>query len=164
MEIHLTELTHHKVYKVFGLGEFRKRVNSNRKHGTKLSPSELKSVIESYYDKIRDAIIFDNYDYKIPRTGYIELRKEKADYKIGLKGYVVGSSIDRAVSKTKGFRVLHENNHTNEYIYKFSIRRRMRLKNVNRFRFKAERYLMNRYLAKILKNKSKYGVVDAPLS
>ena len=148
---------------VYGINDMRTYVNKNRKYGTKLSRIDFDKIITLYNKEIIDAIIFDNYIYKIPRLCRIGLTKSKFKIEPGKKFRVIGLAVDRNESRKNGYRILHENDHTNGFVFKVRFRAMVAKNAKHLYKFRAERYHVNRYLAKILKNKDKYGVVEAPI-
>ena len=146
---------------MIGMDDIRRRYNKGRKRGTAWSKKDFNDVIKLYYQKTKDAIIFDNYEYKIPYVGSILLVKVKPEIKV-VDGKVVGLSIDYQATRKYGKKTYHENEHTDGFIFKI-IWSKMNLTNITAYRFVPANHSFRRYLSRILKNKSKYGAVDAPL-
>jgi hypothetical protein len=145
----------------WGLAEFRRSFNKTRKYGQKLKPNEYKRIIETYYKLVVDRIIFDNYDYTLGGAMDIGMRKTKMIGVPGKRERIIGYTIDHNASKKLGRRVLHENEHTNGFVFKIKLIRMRMVRNIKFYKFRPERWHVKRRLSHILKNQDIYGVIDA---
>jgi len=131
----------------------------NRKN--RLNTPEFSKAIKLFNQKVIDRIIFENYDFTMTGLGTLSLKKNK------IKKFKDGKinpnlAVDWKKTKEYGKRIYHMNEHTDGYKYLFDFKPRGIFKNINYYGFKIARQ-NSRYLAKILKNPSVYGKVNAYL-
>ena len=125
-----------------------------------LPSSVYRKVIQTYYKKVIDAIIFDNLEYKFHRLGHIYLAKVKPKIEMWESGIKPTLPIDWKATKSHGKIIYHMNE--NKYGYVFRIKfNKMRFKNAMIYRFIPERWNFKRYLSSILQDPD--IKIDAPL-
>lgn len=117
----------------------------------KLSQKQYSDTIALLHKKIIDAIIFDNYEYRIKHIGSVLIIKDKQDVLV-VDGKVKPKySVDQNKTRELGRKVYHENKNTNGYIFKIKFHKQYNSR-ARRFFFKPTRYKFKRYLASLLKD------------
>ena len=130
-----------------------------REYKGPLSATEYAEVCKAYYKNVIDAIIIDNILYSLPKLGTLRLSKQKQRLEFG-KDNKLKLSVNYAASKKYGKAIYYTNEHTNGYIFKIDLDRRI-FRNNKSTKFKPGRYTFSRYLAKLIKSDD--YLIDAPL-
>jgi len=148
-----------------GIREIREDFNKQLPRGVKLTGLEYRAIISAYYKIVIDKIIFENYQYRIPYIGYVSMFKKKGSARLAISELkqtkLAGLSFNKESRPDNDIPRYHENKHTNGFVFLIRLKYNKLVANRYQYRFRPNRYKVNRYLAKILKNPSIYGHVDA---
>lgn len=137
--------------------DYRRYVRDKK---VKLNRSDFRSVLKLFNKKLIEEMIFNNFEFRIPRLGILSLKKIKVET---FKDGQINKKLPIDWVKTKQFKktIYILNEHTDGHSYYFDFIP-FKFKNNRYYKFKPSRSL-NRYLAKILKNPDVYGTIDAYL-
>lgn len=125
-----------------------------------LTKAEYRTILQNYYPKVIDRIIFDNLDYRISGIGRIYIGKFKPKVKLWEAGIKPTLPINWVETKKHGKIIFHMNENRYGYLFRIKLKK-LRFKNNTIFKFQPERWNFKRYLSKILNDED--IKIDAPL-